>query len=164
MRLLSLPTVLDSLSSEGLNWPLEIEPGRSVLVHRVADIPAPPAFVFKAFVSSKPLAAARCETIDSSLASCRVSRGGPVDRAPCVPVIGSSEKAVPALRPPRAVRLRVRSKVRREPSRCALRSTAIAPQAGLSGPEIAQALGELVEAFAEEPHACDPTLLQASTG
>lgn len=145
---------------EGLVWPLDIDPGRTVLVNRVQNVPPPPAFVFHAFSSSEPLPTARCESIDGKPASERISRRGPVDVAPCLAVAGSSERVAPqvegtaesrtdlasvrvlegrkpqpVLRPPRVVRVKDSGTLRRSASRGGL---------------VKVAMGELEAAFSEQ--------------
>lgn len=156
---------------------MELKLGRSVLVNRVADIPAPPAFVFRAFVSSTPLAASRCERVDQRSASRRIWRSRMVDRAPCVPVAGESEVAsamvdraqcvpvagapevAPAVpRPDKLVRVAVRREpsrpqpARREPSRRTLRSRSVLPGAAISRamfPKATESGTGIVEALSE---------------
>jgi hypothetical protein len=85
--------------------PLQLDLGRVLLLHRVEDIPPPPEFVFRPFVSSRPreLGVARsvvaavpieprpCRVVDEREACRRVERGWRVDVAPCVNVGASGE-------------------------------------------------------------------------
>jgi len=89
-----------------LEGPLELDLGRIVLAHRVEDIPAPPAFIYRAFVSSRapepsaalasssapPLELLSYRVVDQRVASRRVQRGWRVDVAPCLNIeAGPSE-------------------------------------------------------------------------
>jgi hypothetical protein len=77
--------------------PLELDLDRLVLLHRVADVPPPPEFVYRPFVSSRvrpspapavlaPIDPQPCRIIDEREAWRRVARGFSVDVAPCVTV------------------------------------------------------------------------------
>jgi hypothetical protein len=83
--------------------PLELDLDRIVLVHRVEDVPPPPDFIFRPFISSRSRAALTllspikplpidprpCRVIDEREAYRRVERGARVDIAPCV-VVGAA--------------------------------------------------------------------------
>jgi len=99
--------------------PLELDLGRILLVHRVEDIPPPPEFIFRPFVSSRrpavaltvveapeapaaeassssvelptPIDPVPCRVIDEREACRRVERGWRVDVAPCVNVGANGE-------------------------------------------------------------------------
>jgi len=81
-----------------LAGPLELDLERIVLPHRVENVPPPPEFIFRPFVSSRardlrlaletlcapPLEPLRYRVVDQRAASCRVQRGWRVDIAPCL--------------------------------------------------------------------------------
>jgi hypothetical protein len=88
--------------------PLELDLGRIVLLHRVEDVPPPPDFIFRPFVSSLSRAAPSpasllaieprpCRVVDEREACRRVARGWRVDVAPCVEV-GALASSVESLR------------------------------------------------------------------
>jgi hypothetical protein len=92
--------------SEG---PLQLDLDRIVLLHRVADVPPPPEFVYRPFVSSRSRVAAAvaapidpqpCCVVDEREQWRRVARGFFVDVAPCV-TVGSPVEPVrrPSRRP-----------------------------------------------------------------
>lgn len=77
--------------------PLQLDLGRIVLPHRVENVPPPPDFIFKPFVSSRSgpalvVASARpiyprpCRSVDHRDACRRIERSRSVDVAPCVHV------------------------------------------------------------------------------
>ena len=83
-----------------LDGPLELDLGRIVLAHRVENVPPPPAFIYRPFVSSRarelraalgtlstqPLELLPYRVVDQRAASRRVQRGWRVDVAPCVSI------------------------------------------------------------------------------
>jgi hypothetical protein len=82
--------------------PLELDLGRIVLPHRVEDVPPPPDFIYRPFVSSRarsappapsprPIQPRPCRVVDARQARQRVQRGWRVDVAPCVD-IGAVER------------------------------------------------------------------------
>lgn len=94
--------------------PLELDLSRIVLPHRVADVPPPPAFIFRPLPSSRRAAAALAlaqatppltplgyQVIDQRDASCRVQRRWRVDVAPCLAVAAelnvSAASALPSV-------------------------------------------------------------------
>jgi hypothetical protein len=90
--------------------PLELDLGRIVLLHRVEDVPPPPDFIFRPFVSSlrraalspglastRPIEPRPCRVVDEREACQRVARGPRVDVAPCVEV-GALASSVESLR------------------------------------------------------------------
>jgi hypothetical protein len=100
--------------------PLELDLDRIVLAHRVEDVPPPPDFIFRPFVSSRcrpaltplpalPIDPKPCRVIDGREACRRVERGVRVDIAPCLIVgaVGEPSRRLrrrrrrrPASRPP----------------------------------------------------------------
>lgn len=77
--------------------PLELDLGRIVLLHRVEDVPPPPDFIYRPFVSSRTRAAPApasprpihprpCRVVDARQARLRVQRGWRVDVAPCLDI------------------------------------------------------------------------------
>jgi hypothetical protein len=95
--------------------PLELDLDRIVLPHRVEDVPPPPEFIFRPFVSSlrrapaalasaPPIEPQACQIVDEREACRRVARGWRVDVAPCVDV-GTLSTNIEALR--RVARRRV---------------------------------------------------------
>jgi len=87
-----------------LAGPLQLDLSRIVLPHRVADIPPPPDFVFRPFVSSRrrsaeaaacPLPLIGYRVVDARVASLRVERRWRIDIAPCLGV-GSERKMATA--------------------------------------------------------------------
>jgi hypothetical protein len=91
--------------------PLDLDLGRIVLPHRVENVPPPPDFIFRPFVSSlrragaspavpasaSPIEPRLCQVVDQREAGRRVARGWRVDVAPCVEV-GPVSSNVEALR------------------------------------------------------------------
>jgi len=91
-----------------LAGPLELDLDRIVLPHRVENVPPPPEFIFRPFVSSRardlclalatlcapPLEPLRYRIVDQRAASCRVQRGWRVDVAPCLS-IGAAAQGQP---------------------------------------------------------------------
>jgi hypothetical protein len=82
--------------------PLQLDLDRIVLLHRVADVPPPPEFVYRPFVSSRarvalvalpPIDPQPCWVVDEHEAGRRVARGLSVDVAPCVSVGSPPELA-----------------------------------------------------------------------
>ena len=99
--------------------PLDLDLGRILLLHRVEDIPPPPEFIFRPFVSSRraeadaepraetetdaleaaawvvgvpaPIEPRPCRVVDEREACRRVDRGWRVDVAPCVNVGAGGE-------------------------------------------------------------------------
>jgi hypothetical protein len=77
--------------------PLELDLDRIVLQHRVEEVPPPPDFIFRPFVSSRARSALAavpplridprpCRVVDGREACRRVERGWRVDVAPCLNV------------------------------------------------------------------------------
>ena len=94
--------------------PLQIDLGRIVLPHRVENVPPPPDFIFRPFVSSRrrelnaegvsesavrprlaPISPRPCRVVDEIEACRRVDRRFRVDVAPCVDIeaLGASIEA-----------------------------------------------------------------------
>ena len=92
--------------------PLQIDLGRIVLPHRVENVPPPPDFIFRPFVSSRrrdadgasesavwprlaPISPRPCRVVDEIDACRRVDRRFRVDVAPCVDIeaLGASIEA-----------------------------------------------------------------------
>jgi len=99
--LTSAPSQADpALLQLRLAGPLELDLGRIVLPHRVENVPPPPEFIFRPFVSSRardlrlalatlcapPLEPLRYRIVDQRAASSRVQRGWRVDIAPCLSI------------------------------------------------------------------------------
>jgi hypothetical protein len=95
-----------------LGGPLELDLARIVLPHRVADIPPPPEFIFRPFVSARraanvelpppavlPLQLLGYRVVDARDARRRVQRGWRVDIAPCLPIESLPLPPVPAAEP-----------------------------------------------------------------
>ena len=94
------PTSTDASGAESrYAGPLELFLDRIVLAHRVENVPPPPDFIFRPFVSAEKLAASRatpavlgpiepraCHVVDQRDAGRRVQRGWRVDIAPCLSV------------------------------------------------------------------------------
>ncbi|HWO14312.1 MAG TPA: hypothetical protein VNN80_32625 [Polyangiaceae bacterium] len=97
-----------------LQGPLQLDLGRILLLHRVEDVPPPPEFVYRPFVSSRrreaaaapalavatPIDPRPCRVVDERDACRRVERGWRVDVAPCVNVgaSGDGQRARPRRR------------------------------------------------------------------
>ncbi len=82
--------------------PLQLDLGRIVLLNRVENVPPPPEFVLRPFVSSRarsaegdaqprPIDPRPCRIVDDREACRRVERGWRVDVAPCLNVGASGE-------------------------------------------------------------------------
>ncbi|MET0412721.1 MAG: hypothetical protein ABW217_15565 [Polyangiaceae bacterium] len=150
---------------ESLPLVLDIDPSRIVLPQRVADLPPPPAFVFRPFRRTRPevtvdperpVSVARMLDVSSSEAGrTQVRRGSRVDVAPCIGLQPSAPPVAPAL-------TFVASEVsevsetepapRIEPERRRSRRAAPArrgPITSSSGEELEQAILELESAFGE---------------
>jgi hypothetical protein len=141
-----------------LPFVMDIDPSRIVLCQRVADVPPPPAFVFRAFRPSRPpvsvdperpVSVARQLDVSSTESALRqVRRGSRVDVAPCLPVEGEATLAVPTLT------LVAADAKRADPDRPRSRRSLPVRRGLISSPvpeadELHQAIRELESAFGE---------------
>jgi hypothetical protein len=150
---------------ESLPLVLDIDASRIVLPQRVADVPPPPAFVFRPFRRTRPevavdpehpVSVARMLDVSSSeTGRVQVRRGSRVDVAPCIGLLPSAPQLAPGLTfVASAVSAVSESEPapRIEPERRRSRRAAPArrgPITSSSGEELEQAILELESAFGE---------------
>lgn len=146
---------------EQLPLVLDIDPTRISLPQRVADVPPPPAFVFRPFRRSRPevsvdpaqpVSVAPVRDVSSNeVGRSQVRRGSRVDVAPCIALQSSAPPVAPSLAVVSSEAAGSEPAPRFEPERRRSRRAAPARRGAISssGDELEQAILDLESAFGE---------------
>lgn len=157
-----LPRPEPTEPEESLPLVLEIDPTRIVLPQRVANVPPPPAFVFRPFRRTRPevtldperpVGVARMLDVSSrETGRTQVRRGSRVDVAPCIELRSSAPAVAPLLAVVESTVSETEAAPRVDVERRRSRRAAPArrgPITSSTGEELEQAILELESAFGE---------------